>query len=314
MARNLVRGLIIITATAVALPPPAFAQPKPVPAAETGTTEFNVEQLDAMLAPVALYPDELLTQVLMASTYPLQVVAASRWLEKGDNKNLKEDALAKALESESWDPSVKSLVPFPQVIATLNDNLEWTQQLGYAVATQQAAVLDSIQRLRRQAQKAGSLKTTEQQRVVVQEDNVVIQPADPETVYVPVYNPTEVYGEWLTPPTHPSLSRRSRRIIRMALFLAPASPLRPASPWSAGCGGGHGRHGTAVRSTSVPAATIISMSTGRQFDRRHGGLPRVGWADDLFGHPADPLAGPQGRRDCRRTPSAALMYKYRGAP
>src|SRR5215470_17665934 len=108
-----------------------------------------------MPAPIALYPDELLTQVLMASTYPLQVVTASRWLEKGDNKNLKGDALAKALENESWDPSVQSLVPFPQVIAMMNENLEWTQQLGYAVATQQAAVLDSIQRLRRQAQKGG---------------------------------------------------------------------------------------------------------------------------------------------------------------
>src|SRR5499427_4204219 len=203
MARNRVRGLIIITTIAVALPPPTFAQPKPVPAQETGTAEFNVEQLDAMLAPIALYPDELLTQVLMASTYPLQVVTASRWLEKGDNKNLKGDALAKALENESWDPSVKSLVPFPQVIAMMNENLEWTQQLGYAVATQQAAVLDSIQRLRRQAQKAGSLKTTAQQRVVVQEDDVVIQPADPQTVYVPVYNPTQVYGEWPYPSYPP---------------------------------------------------------------------------------------------------------------
>src|SRR5262249_41371180 len=148
----------------------------------------NVEQLDAMLAPIALYPDELLTQLLMASTYPLQVVAASRWLEKDNNKDLNGDALANALESESWDPSVKSLVPFPQVIAMLNDNLEWTQQLGYAVATQQAAVLDSIQRLRHQAQGVGSLKTTEQQRVVVEGDNIVIQPANPQTVYVPVYN------------------------------------------------------------------------------------------------------------------------------
>src|ERR1700740_469267 len=122
MARNLVRGLIITPSIAGALPPPAFAQPKPVAAAEIGTTEFNVEQLDAMLAPIALYPDELLTQTLMASTYPLQVVAASRWLAEDDNKNLKGDALAKALESETWDPSVKSLVPFPQVVAMMNDN------------------------------------------------------------------------------------------------------------------------------------------------------------------------------------------------
>ena len=131
------------------------------------------------------------------------MVAAARWLEKDDNKNLMGDALAKALESENWDPSVKSLVPFPQVIAMMNDNLEWTQQLGYAVATQQAAVLDSIQRLRRGAQKAGNLKTTAQQRVAVQEDTIVIQPADPQTVYVPVYNPTEVYGTWPYPSYPP---------------------------------------------------------------------------------------------------------------
>jgi hypothetical protein len=203
MSRNLVRGVVFMTAIAVGLPPPSFAQPKPVPIAEAGATEFNVKQLDAMLAPIALYPDELVTQTLMASTYPLQVVAASRWLEKDNNTNLKGDALAKALDSEKWDPSVKSLVPFPQVIAMMNGNLEWTQQLGYAVATQQAAVLDSIQRLRRQAQKAGSLKTTEQQRVVTQEDTVVIQPANPETVYVPVYNPTEVYGTWPYPSYPP---------------------------------------------------------------------------------------------------------------
>jgi hypothetical protein len=177
------------------VPPPSFAEPRPAPVCQEAATEFNVKQLDAMLAPIALYPDELLTQVLMALTYPLQVVAAARWLEEGDNKKLKGTALTQALGSESWDPSVKSLVPFPQVLTIINADLEWTEQLGYAMATQQAAVLDSIQRLRREAQKAGRLKTTEQQCVVVQEDNVVIQPAYPETVYVPVDNP-EVYGEW----------------------------------------------------------------------------------------------------------------------
>ena len=203
MSRNLVGGVVFVAVIAVALPPPSLAQPKPAPAPQAGAAEFNVEQLDAMLAPIALYPDELLTQTLMASTYPLQAVAAFRWLEKDNNKELKGDALAEAMESENWDPSVKSLVPFPQVIAMMNDNLEWTQQLGYAMATQQAAVLDSVQRLRRQAQNAGTLKTTEQQRVVVQEDNVVIKPANPETVYVPVYNPTEAYGQWPYPSYPP---------------------------------------------------------------------------------------------------------------
>jgi hypothetical protein len=216
-----------MTAVAAALPPPTFAQPKPAPAAQAGATEFNVEQLDAMLAPIALYPDELLTQTLMASTYPLQVIAASRWLQEDNNKDLKGDALAKALESESWDPSVKSLVPFPQVIAMMNDNLEWIQQLGYAVATQQSAVLDSIQRLRRQAQKAGSLKTTDQQRVVVEKDTVVIQPADPQTVYVPIYQPAEVYGEWPYPSYPPVYLPPPPAYYPPAIYLARGSPSRP---------------------------------------------------------------------------------------
>jgi hypothetical protein len=205
MAKCFSRGVAVVAAIALALPAPAIAQPKPVAAtSEAEAAEFNVEQLDALLAPIALYPDELLTQTLMASTYPLQVVAAARWLEKDNNKNLKGDALVKALEKESWDPSIKSIVAFPQVLMVLNDNLEWTQQLGYAMATQQADVLDSIQRLRRQAQMAGSLKTTEQQKVVVEKETLIIEPSSPETVYVPVYQPANVYGEWPYPDYPPT--------------------------------------------------------------------------------------------------------------
>jgi hypothetical protein len=111
--------------------------------------------------------------------------------------------LEKALEGQNWDPSVKSIVPFPQVVAMLNDNLDWTQQLGYAVANQQSDVLDSIQRLRRQAQEAGNLKTTQQQRVEVREQTVIIEPAEPETIYVPSYQPSQVYGDWPYPETPP---------------------------------------------------------------------------------------------------------------
>jgi hypothetical protein len=204
MAKNLMRGVVVLITIALAPPPPdAFAQPTPVLHLEA--TNFTAAQLDAMLASIALYPDELLTQILMASAYPLQVVSAARWLEKDDNKSLKGDLLVKALEKENWDPSVKSLVPFPQVIATMNGHLEWMQQLGYAIANQQAAVLNSVQRLRRQAEKAGSLTTTEQQRVVVREETVIIEPMNPEMVYVPVYQPANVYGEWPyedTPPVY----------------------------------------------------------------------------------------------------------------
>ena len=166
---------------------------------------FNTEQLDALLAPIALYPDELLTQTLMASTFPLEVVQAARWLEQPGNKDLKGDALQKALEPLPWDASVKSLVPFPEVLALMNNNLEWTQQLGYAFADQQATVFDSIQRLRRQAKGAGSLQSSPQQVVYEEGDTVIIQPAQPNVVYVPSYNPTTVYGTWPY-PSYPPVS------------------------------------------------------------------------------------------------------------
>ena len=204
MRRTLYRGVALVAALSLVVPPPSFAQTAPPAAAAADTaTVFNAEQLDALLAPIALYPDALLAQALMAATYPLQVVAASRWLDDPANKNLTGDALAQALANQPWDPSVKSLVPFPQVVAMLNSKLDWTQQLGYAFAAQQADVMDSVQRLRQQAQAAGYLKTTEQQRVVVEKSVIVIEPASPQTVYVPVYSPTVVYGAWPYPAYPP---------------------------------------------------------------------------------------------------------------
>ena len=200
MRRAWYRGVALIAALSLVAPSPLFAQATPTAAADA--TVFNTEQLDALLAPIALYPDALLAQVLMAATYPLQVVEAARWLDVPANKDLTGDALAQALAKQNWDPSVKSLVPFPQVLTMLNGNLDWTQQLGYAFATQQADVMNSVQRLRQQAQTAGYLKTTEQQRVAVENSTIVIEPANPQTVYVPVYSPSVVYGAWPY-PTYP---------------------------------------------------------------------------------------------------------------
>jgi hypothetical protein len=183
--------------------------PHAQPAAQTPTAQanaaqsFNTEQIDALVAPIALYPDALLTQTLMASTFPLQVVQAARWVEESANKALSGNALTKALEPQSWDPSVKSLVPFPQVLALMNGNLDWTQQLGYAFADQQAAVLDSVQRLRRQAQTSGNLQSSPQQVVRSEQQTIIIEPAQAETVYVPSYNPTTVYGDWPYPSYPP---------------------------------------------------------------------------------------------------------------
>jgi hypothetical protein len=165
--------------------------------AQTASVQaYNAEQLDALLAPIALYPDALLAQVLMASTFPVQVVSAGRWIDDAANKSLSGDALAKALEPQTWDPSVKSLVPFPSVLALMNSHLEWTQQVGYAFAEQQADAMNSVQRLRFHAQGAGNLKTTEQQIVRVESQTIIIEPAQPTVVYVPSYNPTVVYGAW----------------------------------------------------------------------------------------------------------------------
>jgi hypothetical protein len=166
-------------------------------------SSFGTEQLDALLAPIALYPDPLLTQILMAATEPLQIVQAKRWLDDPGHASLTGDALTKALVAESWDPSVKSLIPFPTVLTMLNSKLDWTQQLGYAFATQQADVMDAVQRLRRQAQAAGHLQSTPQQVVTPQADAVVIQPANPQIVYVPAYDPAVVYGAWPYPATPP---------------------------------------------------------------------------------------------------------------
>jgi hypothetical protein len=191
----------------------ARAQSAPAPVQQTAAAEqFDPQQLDSLLASVALYPDQLLTQVLMAATFPLQIVEASRWIEDPAHKALTGDALANALQPLPWDPSVKSLVPFPQVLSQLNSNLDWTQQLGYAFANQQKDVLDSVQRLRRQAKAQGQLQSSEHQVVTVlapppgtttTQQTIVIEPAQPNVVYVPTYSPTVVYGAWPYPAYPP---------------------------------------------------------------------------------------------------------------
>ena len=189
----------VLLAALLVLPGGALAQsPEEAP-----STAFSKEQLDQLLAPVALYPDSLLTQILMASTYPLEVVKANNWVKQ--NKELKGDALTAALEKQEWDPSVKSLVNFPQVLQMMSDKLDWTQNLGDAFLAQQKDVLATVQALRAKALEAGNLKTTKEQEVVVEKDPqvIIIQQADPQVVYVPAYNPTVVYGTWWYPSYPP---------------------------------------------------------------------------------------------------------------
>jgi hypothetical protein len=180
--------------------------PVPGPAAPA----FKGEEVEALVAPIALYPDALLAQVLMASTYPLEVVQAARWAKA--NSNVKGQAAVKAVEGQSWDVSVKSLVAFPQVLEAMDQRLDWTQKLGDAFLAQKEDVFAAVQRLRVRAQQSGHLQSNEQQKVVVeqaasstapQQTIVRIEPASPEVVYVPAYDPTVVYGAWGYPSYPP---------------------------------------------------------------------------------------------------------------
>jgi hypothetical protein len=175
--------------------------------AQESNKPFTSEQLDQMLAPIALYPDALLAQVLMAATYPLEVVEAARWSQ--DHPTLKGDAAVSAVKDQSWDVSVKSLTAFPQTLELMSNKLDWTQKIGDAMIGQQKDVAESIQRLRAKAAAAGNLKSTPQQKVTTQaapsggSSAVVIEPANPEVIYVPYYNPSVVYGTWPYPAYPP---------------------------------------------------------------------------------------------------------------
>ena len=193
--------------------------------AQTATTDtekplLQQEELEQMLAPIALYPDSLLSQIFMASTYPMEIVQADRWAKA--NKDLTGDARAAKLEDQTWDPSVKSLVNFPQVLDMMNDKLDMTIKLGDAFIEQQADVMNTVQNLRAKAQASGNLQSNEQQKITVEaapapaaQTTVVvqqvpapaqiiqIQPVQPTVVYVPTYNPVIVYGAWPYPAYPP---------------------------------------------------------------------------------------------------------------
>jgi hypothetical protein len=154
--------------------------------------QLTPQQLRELVAPIALYPDALVAQVLAACAYPTQIVEAERFLQQ--NPGLKGSELGAAVDQQDWDPSVKALAQFPTVLANLDKNLTWTSELGDANVNQSAAVMDAVQYMRHKAQQAGNLKTTPQQVVADQGPDVVIQPANPQTVYVPEYDPTLIYG------------------------------------------------------------------------------------------------------------------------
>jgi hypothetical protein len=196
------RGLVAMLCALILVPGDALSYVQSsAPPQEQAAAKIPPDQLDSLVAPIALYPDPMLAQVLAASTYPLEIIQLQQWLAK--NPNLKDKALADAVAKQSWDPSVQAMAGLPDVVKLLANDIQWTTDLGNAFLAQQADVMEAVQRMRKKAEEKGNLKSTEQQKVetkVVENKTViVIEQANPQVVYVPSYNPTVVYG----PPVYP---------------------------------------------------------------------------------------------------------------
>ncbi len=200
--------LSTVLAIATAPGPSPLAAEEQSPSTSSGYAgqgaPLTEQELDALVSPIALYPDALVAQILAASTFPDQIAVANYWMQQ--HKDLTGKALTQAVNTQSWDPSVKALTQFPTVLNNLAQNLSWTSQLGEAYHNQQSQVMAAVQTLRKQAEAAGNLKTTQQQTVTTQSQGgtqvIVIQPANPQIVYVPTYNPTIIYGTPYVPPSY----------------------------------------------------------------------------------------------------------------
>jgi hypothetical protein len=243
-----------IASLLVLLQPAVYSQEPPAPATEPTTPSaeeqakavpFKPEELEQIAAPIALYPDSLLAQVLMASTYPLEIVLAARWAK--EHPDVKGDAVAKAVENETWDPSVKSMVAFPDVLNMMNEKLDWTQKLGDAVLAQRKELMDAVQRLRVKAKDSGNLKSGKEQTVKTEAapagstapQVIIIESPSPEVVYVPTYNPTVVYGAWPY-PAYPPYYYYPPGYAAGTAFLSFSVGMFVGSAMWGGCNWGHG--------------------------------------------------------------------------
>jgi len=221
---------------------------------QAAAAKIPAEQLDSLVAPIALYADPLLSQVLVACTYPLEIVQLQQWL--GKNKTLKDKALADAVKKQEWDASIQSLAPLPDVAKYLAENIKWTTDLGNAFLAQQADVMDAVQRMRKKAQDKGNLNSTEQQKVetkVIENKQVIIvQPASPEVVYVPSYNPTVVYGAPAYPYPPVAYPPPGYYAAGMAISFGVGMAMGAAfgGGWGWGCGWGGGNNNIYVNNNN----------------------------------------------------------------
>ena len=254
---------------------------------------FKEEELAALLAPIALYPDQVVAQILMASTYPLEVVVASRWVKA--NASLKGEALATAAKKQSWDQSVQALTARPDVLKMMDETLDWTQKLGDAFLAQQTEVMAMVQTLRKKAKDAGNLKSDEHQTVKVEKapaasatapstatapatatapstQTIVIQPTNPEVIYVPTYSPTYVYGPWAYPAYPPYY------------YYPPAYYPAAGFWWGVGVGISIGIWGGAWNNHCDWHGGSININTGGNINVGGGGRNDIGGANPKWKH------------------------------
>jgi hypothetical protein len=256
---------------------PCHAQSSDSGAGSDGSTaRIPAEQLDSLVAPIALYPDPLLAQVLAASTYPLEIVQLQQWLER--NKGLKDQALVNAVEKQPWDPSVQAMAPLPDVVKLLADDIQWTTDLGNAFLAQQSDVMDAVQRMRQKAQANGNLRTTEQQkvetRVIENKSVIVVEQASPQVVYVPSYNPTVVYGPppaaYPYPPIYYPPPGYYAAGMAISFGLGVAMGAAWSGGWGWGCGWGGNNNVTINNNNSFNRNTIARGGDRAQVSPRGG--------------------------------------------
>ena len=256
---------------------------------------YSAAQLDQMLAPIALYPDDLLGQILMAATYPLEVVQADRWLQVPANASLRGVDLAQALQQQPWDASVKALLAFPQILSVMDNNLQWTEELGEAFLVQQADVMDHVQQLRSRAQAARTLNSTAQQTVSTNDQAVEIAPPGADTLFVPVYDPNVAYGEWPYPDYLPYYFDVPGYPLGSFMAFAIIAPLWGWNHWdwnhhrlNIGAGPGFGRGGPPLP---------LHPGPWRHEPERRAGVPyRSGSAQSSFGNAAELRSGRENFR------------------
>ena len=318
------RVVATVTIALLALPAPVMSQaPPPPPPTSSGSAPpagakpadeqktFSQAELEQLLAPIALYPDSLFAQVLMASTYPLDIVMADRWVKA--NPGLKDKALEDALAKQPWDPAVKSIVVFPQVLAMMSDKIDWTQKLGDAFLAQQQEVMATAQTLRSKAVTQGSLKDSKEQKVITEKTEsttiIKIEPTNPEVVYVPTYNPTVVYGAWAYPAYPPYYYYPPGYVAGGALLGFTAGVIVGGALWG-GANWGRGDVNVNVNRYNNFNKTNISNGNWQHNSDRRGAVPyRDGGTAQKYNRGASANAA---SRDAYRGRDGGGMQQTRG--